>query len=142
MSTEILIYVIIGIIWLVFQVLGKKKKPQKRAQGQPQRAPVTLQDVLKEMDWIPGDRPEPTQPQVVTIPQPDYPRPVARVPSPQPPVVPAVRPHAVPKAALPAVDGATLMKQLRNPESVQTAILLSEILGKPRALNKYSPPGV
>ena len=133
MSLEILFYVALGILWLVLQALGKRKKAQQRAAGQPQRPPVTLQDVLTEMEWIPSERPAALDPAPVDI---------QRIGStPVKPALPVAKPVPTSRSSelgarmrVQTHGESDLMKQLRDPRSAQTAILVAEILGKPRAL--------
>lgn len=134
MSLEILLYVAVGILWLILQALGKRKKAQQqRAAGEPQRPPVTLQDVLTEMEWIPSERPAAPDPAPVEI------RHFGSTPV--QPALPIAKPVSKPRkpefgvrARVQIPLGSDLMKQLRDPQSAQTAILVAEILGKPRAL--------
>ena len=126
MSTEILLYVAIGIIWLVLQALGRKRKPQQQ-QAQPERPPVTLQDVLSEMEWVPNNEP-PAEQQVDLTPAPPL-KPTASVPAPPPPA---------PGTKVTAQRRIPLVEQLRDPQTAQSAVIAAEILGKPRAYRKRS----
>ena len=129
MSTEILLYVAIGIIWLVLQALGRKKKPQQQP-AQPQRPPVTLQDVLGKMEWVPNNEP-PAPPAVQPVDLMPAPRPRPSAPAAEP-----VPPGRKPKVAVKKPDRTPLAEQLRNPQTAQSAVIAAEVLGKPRAYRK------
>ena len=133
MSLEILIYIAVGILWLIVQALSKKNKAQKHASGQSQRPPVTLQDVLTDLDWIPAEQPAKPDPAPVDYQRLDstFTQPVS--PKTQLTVTP-IKPRLKRRVSVPVGVQSALKSQLRDHQSVQTAIVVAEILGKPRAL--------
>ena len=134
MSIEILIYLAVGILWLILQALGKKKKTQQTAAGGPQRPPVTLEEVLNEMEWIPGEQPSIPEPAPLEF-QPIDAKPVQRVQPKAVLKVPIKREDSV-EARPPVIEPSNLIRQLKDPQSAQTAVIVSEILGKPRAYRR------
>lgn len=132
MNLEVLIYVAVGILWLVLQALGRKKKAQQTAPNRPERPPVTLKDVLNEIEWVPTSQPQ------VPAPAPREIQPHDILPTPQP-VAPApvpVKPRANTQDNVPSAEHSAIIDQLRDPQSAQSAVIVAEVLGKPRAFRR------
>ena len=139
---DLLIYIIVGILWLIFSILGKKQKQQQRTKSEN----WSLEDALRELEMpSQGEEPmaTPAPAESVSSPWPDefqgfpakfaddnFQQPVKRRPAPQKPASkPTTRSSSLPKSAI--------IARLRDAQSAQTAVVLSEVLGKPRA---HRPP--
>ncbi len=153
---DLIIYIIVGILWLIFSVLGKKQKQQQRQRTKPDG--LSLEDALREYELARrGGEPMATPPPVPPLQPPAVPEPVpSRWPDEfqgyqttfaddtfRQPAQPVMR---KPAPAAPSVKPATkksrvptskITARLRNPQSAQVAVVLSEVLGKPRA---HRPP--
>ncbi len=157
---ETLLYIILGVLYLVFTLLGRAAK--KKQQEQKKREPWSLEDVLGDFPGSPNEQPQssapPPTPQPEPIPAPfnwsDEFRPhgslesenrpfTASQPTGFPPTKQAQPAHTEPvyqhtlkrrSSATPAARAIT--RQLKDSSSAQTAIVLSEILGRPRGIRK------
>ena len=157
---ETLLYIILGVLYLVFTLLGRAAK--KKQQEQKNQEPWSLEDVLEDFPSSSQEQPRssapPPSPQPESIPVPfnwsDEFRPSGSIerdnfPSTasRPARLPLVR-QAKPaqtepihlntqkrrSSATPAARA--ISRQLKNPSSAQTAILLSEILAQPKGIRR------
>jgi len=148
---ETLLYIILGVLYLVFTALGRAAK--KRQQNTNEKEPWSLEDALRDLQGTSEEQPEvapaPTHPAPADMPDlyapynsdienspPITPRTdYTPVNSPSTPRFPPPKPERVdaPKESVPGSDiSATIAEQLKNQKSAQTAIILGEILGRPK----------
>ncbi len=161
--SEILLYVILGLLYLVFTALGKSSK-KKQEQGKKEK-PWSLEDALRDLQS--GMEP---QPEVVSMPpvdrasdlpeqrtrsapvdaaSPYKERPIERsIPAPpaiREPVAATpvkIQPHdsvppTVQKDLSPKKRLSPIGVRLRDPKSAQTAVVLSEILRQPKGARGF-----
>ncbi len=160
---EILLYVILGLLYLVFTALGKSSK-KKQQQGKKEK-PWSLEDALRDLQSSMEEQPE-----VVSVPPvdrssdlperrtrsapaeltpPNIGRPIER-PIPAAPVIqePIVAtpvkiqpsdsvPARVQKDLSPKKRPSPIGVRLRDPKSAQTAVVLSEILRQPKGVRGF-----
>ena len=150
---EILIYIILGVLYLVFKALEKVAKknpaPKKKEenwsledairdlQGSSEEQPEVVPAPSETSDWSDG---------FTTYNDTENASPKASKPEYTAPIPPNVRQAPVPKpkpvhlsekhTSIPK-NPATIAEQLKNQRSAQTAILLSEILGKPKGVRGF-----
>lgn len=151
MGNEVIWYILLGLIYLLFGLRRKRSK-------QPAKRPPALdfEERLRQLTGAAADEiPHAVAPAVVPdapparamVPSPqsfdfvqaapkpslaDVPvasAPLAKQPLPQPP--PQKRPAA---AALPSILGASVADELKDPKAARNAVIMSTVLGKPRAL--------
>ncbi len=155
---ETLLYIILGILYLVFTALGRVAK--KRQQTTQQEEPWSLDDALRDLQTSSEDQTEvapapvppapadwsdayiPTTPAPAGLPpeSPRFANPDFIAPAAQPAVKPKPRELADPPRRSSANAPATIIRNLRDPKSAQTAIILSEILGRPRGARRFPRP--
>ena len=158
---ETLLYIILGVLYLVFTLLGRAAK--KKQQEQKKREPWSLEDVLGDFPGSPNEQPQssapPPTPQPESIPVPfnwsDEFRPYGSTESENSPFA-ASQPTGLPptrqtksaptepvylhtaerrrSSATPAARA--ISRQLKDSSSAQTAIVLSEILGRPKGIRR------
>ena len=136
---ETILYICLGIIWLIYRAISKRKNPKQSTPnvpqtGKSQRQPVSFEDLLKELAPPPPQQTfAPVDPDPVFSAPPLPRQPLGQRNTVQPPPLKEAmqKPEAV---AGPALKRSLLLDELRNPKSAQTAIVLGEILGKPHAL--------
>ena len=157
---ETILYLILGVLYLVFTVLGKlAKKKQQQAQ---KKEPWSLEDALRDLQTSSDEQPE-----VAPVPAPQIPSDWSDEYAPYIPgaqTLPAESPRlAKPDFATPATiqQPATKLKlseapsplrghisnaphpvagRLKDPKSARTAIILSEILGRPKGARGFPRP--
>jgi len=147
---ETLLYVILAILYLIFTIIGRVAK-KKQQSSQEEQQPRSLEDTLRDLAGYTEESPEVTPIPPVDWPDPrityDTPTPtpikVERIPSSPSASPPPHRPPSPsPDQSIPphqkTITASKIASQLNNPESAQTAIILSEILGKPRATRRFS----
>lgn len=155
---ETLLYIILGVLYLVFTLLGRAAK--KKQQEQKKQEPWSLEDALGDFPSSSQDQPQSSAPPPTPRPEPipvpfnwsDEFRPAGSTESEYIPST-ASRPTGLPSirqakpaqtesvhlnttkrrsSATPAARA--ISRQLRNSSSAQTAILLSEILAQPKGI--------
>lgn len=157
---ETLLYIILGVLYLVFTLLGRAAK--KKQQEQKKQEPWSLEDVLGDFPNSSQEQPHssapPPAPTREPIPVPfnwsDEFRPSGSIESEnipstasKPPGLPAIRQTKpaqtepiylnTPKRRSSATPAArAISRQLKNSTSAQTAILLSEILAQPKGIRR------
>lgn len=156
---ETLLYIILGILYLVFTVLGRiaKKKQQSKAEepwsledavqdmqttseGQPEVEPVPLPPVPS--DW--EDVYTPYNSDTFNLPTETPPLPTPRepvlietsAPKPKPIELPDLRKKPIDLSRTPS----TVVSRLRDRKSAQVAVILSEVLGKPKGSRGFPRP--
>lgn len=155
---ETLLYIILGILYLVFTALGRVAK--KRQQKTQQEEPWSLDDALRDLQTSSEDQTEiapapvppapsdwsdayiPTTPAPADLPPessrfatPDFTAPV-----PQPAAKPKPQELPDPPRRSSPDAPAVIIRHLRDPKSAQTAIILSEILGPPKGARRFPRP--
>ncbi len=146
---ETLLYIILGILYLIFTIIGRVAK--KRQQPSPSQEPWSLEDALADLQGYPEQQPDITPVPESYIPDqqiyqsleaddPQYSE-ISQRPStpPQSDSEPAVVEKSHNPSALRKTPS-MLADQFKNPEDAQTAIILSEILGKPKGSRRFSKP--
>ena len=158
---ETLLYIILGVLYLVFTLLGKAAKKKQREQKKQE--PWSLEDVLGDFSGSPRGQPQssapPPTPQPEVVPVPfnwhDEFRPHGSVesenipftaPQPQkstsikqthPAQVEPIILSTTPKGRISATPAArTIARQLKDQSSARTAILLSAIIGRPKGVRR------
>lgn len=157
---ESLFWVLIAVIYFVLQLLGARKKAPQPRTPQPMETDggdgtsspeVTMDDALRELREALGfptaePKPRPT-PETVRQPSPTPPKRETRRPAQPLPSVDAPLPDlpmpALKKALLKAParrrrTTTALARRLRDPDAARDAVILTEVLGPPRAKR---PPG-
>ncbi len=147
---ETLLYIILGIVYLIFTALGRANKKKQRTTNQEREKEWSLEDALRDLQGLPEEQPEITSPPAPTSssdwsgeytaynPEAGSSSPKAReqkhtAPKPSPaPKAGAASPSK--KQPLIPKTSKTIAEQLRNQDSARTAILLGEILGKPKGM--------
>lgn len=155
---ETLLYIILGVLYLVFTLLGKAAKKKQREQKKQE--PWSLDDMLGDFPGSPNEQPQSSAPPPTPRPEPipvpfnwsDEFRPYGGTEpenslstAPQPTERPPIRPtkpaqiESIYLSTLKKRSSATptaraITQQLRDSSSAQTAILLSEILGRPKGI--------
>lgn len=155
--SDLIIYIIVGILWLIFTALGKKQKQQQKQRPKP--SDWSLEEALRGLEiGRRGDDPMTAPPPEPQVRQPAAPTPASsrwpdefqgfqttfaddtfEKPAVRPPSEPPARPAPPPKPAAKKskVPRSKIVARLRDTNSAQTAVVLSEVLGKPRA---HRPP--
>lgn len=157
---ETILYLILGILYLVFTILGRlAKKKQKQAQKEE---PWSLEDALRDLQTSTDEQPE-----VAPVPAPRTPsdwsdeytpyfpsaqNPPTESPRPAKPYFatpatvqqPATKPELPklpdqPKRHVPSTPH-MITSHLKDPKSARTAILLREILGRPKGAHGFPRP--
>ena len=158
---ETLLYIILGVLYLVFTLLGKAAKKKQREQKKQE--PWSLEDVLGDFSGSPREQPQssapsPTpQPEAVPVPfnwpdefrshgsfesgnipftaaQPKKSTSIKRTHPAQ--VVPIIL-STTPKRRISATPAArSIARQLKDQSSARTAILLSAIIGQPKGVRR------
>ena len=136
MGNEVIWYIIIGIIYLIF---GTRRKKKKRPN------PGAMEQVFRELTQTAADQvPHFETPVMQPAPSPAaalQPRPQiadVRITQPLPDVMRTTAPAAKTKTLDPSLEAATatsdVLEKLRNPSDARTAVILSTLLGPPHAL--------
>jgi len=145
---ETLLYIILGVMYLIFTIIGKLAK--KKQQPSKNQDPWSLEDALGDLQGYTEEQPE-----IAPIPAPYSPTDFSQQPVDLSPAytdihristtesdpVPTVNLKSVEKPPLETHERNTISKivdQIKDPKSAQTAIILSEILGKPKAARRFS----
>ena len=157
---ETLLYIILGVLYLVITLLGRAAK--KKQQEQKKQEPWSLEDVLGDFPSSSREQPQSSAPPPTPAPEPipvpfnwsDEFRPSGsfeseNIPSSasKPTRLPSIRQAKpaqteplyldIPKRRSSATPAArAISRQLKNPSSAQTAILLSEILAQPKGIRR------
>ncbi len=152
MGNELIWYILIGIIYLIF---GLRRKRPKQSGTRP--GAVRFEEALRELTTAASDgaphaktpavHPAPPPAQVmVTKSQPWSDESVARSPAFYDDRFAVAPTSLADQEAVPLTDeristvhsrehqAAAIAKQLQDPQTARTAVVLSEVLGKPRAL--------
>ncbi len=159
---ETLLYLILGVLYLVFTILGRLAK--KKQQQTQKEDPWSLEDALRDLQTSSDDQPE-----VAPVPAPRTPSdwPDEYTPyipstqnlpteSPQPAnpyfetpgtIQRPVRKPDLPKLPDPPTKhvpsaSRTITSHLKDPKSARTAIILREILGRPKGARGFPGPRV
>ncbi len=155
---ETLLYIILGILYLVFTALGRVAK--KRQQTTQQEEPWSLDDALRDLqtssedqtevapapvpsapaDWSDAYIPDTPAPAGLPPESPRFSNPDFTAPIPQPAAKPKPRELPDPPKRSSPNAPAAIIRHLRDPKSAQTAIILSEILGRPRGARRFPRP--
>lgn len=157
---ETLLYIILGVLYLVFTLLGKAAK--KKQQEQKKREPWSLEDVLGDFPGSPNEQPQSSAPPPTPRPEPipapfnwsDEFRPHGSIESEnspftasQPTELSATRQtkpaqtepvylHTAKRRSSATPAARAITRQLKDSSSAQTAIVLSEILGRPKGIRR------
>jgi hypothetical protein len=157
---ETLLYIILGVLYLVFTLLGKAAK--KKQQEQKKQEPWSLEDVLGDFQGSPRRQPQssapPPTPQPEPLPVPfnwsDEFRPFGSTESEnspsttfQPTELPPIRqtkpaqtepkyPSTIERRRSATPAARAIRRQLKDSSSARTAIVLSEILGRPKGIRR------
>ncbi len=146
MGNEIIWYILIGAIYLLYEIRRKRSK-------QSAKRPQPFEEALRTLTTsphaeTPATYPLPTSAQPVEVkPQPWDEGSVTHKParfdgqfqtassSPPPPLMPPTA--STPRAKEPRnMQASTIVARLQDPKSAQDAVMLSEVLGRPHALRK------
>ncbi len=157
---ETLLYIILGVLYLVFTLLGRAAK--KKQQEQKKQEPWSLDDVLGDFPSSSQEQPQSSAPPPTPRPEPipvpfnwsdefrpsgsmesEYVPSTASKPT-QLPSISQAKPAQTepiqlntPKRRSSATPAArAISRQLKNSSSAQTAILLSEILAQPKGVRR------
>ena len=153
---ETLLYIILGVLYLIFTIIGRvaKKKQQPQPTNESQQ-PWSLEDTLRDLAGYSEEQPNtaPPPPTDWSDPQITYDTPISN-PTPaklertpptssasnlsRPPLKTPPKQSKIPPSK--STTASKIASQLSNPESAQTAIILGEILGKPKATTGFSRP--
>ena len=157
---ETLLYIILGVLYLVFTLLGRAAK--KKQQEQKKQEPWSLEDVLGDFPSSSQEQPHSSAPPPTPKPEPipvpfnwsDEFRPSGSMESQNIPStaskttgLPSIRQAKpaqtepihpdIPRRRRTATPAArAISRQLKNSSSAQTAILLSEILAQPKGVRR------
>ncbi len=157
---ETLLYIILGVLYLVFTALGRLAK--KKQQQTQKEEPWSLEDALRDLQTSSDEQPEvarvpapqtpsdwsdeyaPYIPGAQTLPteSPRLAKPVFAAPATLRQPVPKPKPSELPNPAGKHIPDATRMiiRRLKDPKSARTAIILSEILGRPKGARAFPRP--
>ncbi|MCY4000816.1 MAG: hypothetical protein OXF84_08435 [Bacteroidetes bacterium] len=157
---ETLLYVILAALYLIFTIIGRVAKKRQQPSKENQE-PISIEDTLRDLaggfGYEQSDTTAPAPPTQWSDPQITYdiptstpaPTKLERTPpsasgssQPQPPVRTSPKQSKTPSSK--STTASKIAAQLSSPESAQTAIILGEILGKPkvtRGLFRYRSRG-
>jgi hypothetical protein len=157
MDFELLIYLAFIVIYLVFQFLAQRNKQQPTAEEPVDGYEGTLDDALRDIRDVLAGTP-PSRPQKPAPTEPEAPAPAeaptsledltasTRDPAPDTTTAEYIKDTDIPDVTLErlgptdeGVSSSTIHRRLRNTEAAREAVLLSEILGPPRA-QRPAPP--
>ncbi len=156
---ETLLYIILGVLYLIFTALGRAAK--KRQQKTQTEEPWSLEDALRDLQTTSEEQPEVAPVPVPQMPS-DWPdeytpyipdtqnRPTEPPPIAKPAFnIPTVteRPAAKPKVSDPPKkskppSSPAITRLLNNPKSAREAIIVSEILRRPKGARGFPQPGI
>ncbi|MCY4158871.1 MAG: hypothetical protein OXE92_07015 [Bacteroidetes bacterium] len=145
---ETLLYILLGVLYLIFTALGRVAK--KRQQTTNKKEPWSLEDALGDLQGpfeerpdvapapLPRDLPDPYMPPNInaenSLPdliQSEYTPSVTPIPQ-QPPALPSKPTEATESLPSTPSTPAKIAEKLKNQKSAQIAIVLGEILGRPK----------
>ena len=149
MDAELLIYLALFVIYLVFQVLAQRKK-QRHPSPDQEDHDFSLDDALREIRGVlTGTEPERTP---APEPTPEQPRSLAELatssadPAPETSTAQYIEDADIPDVTLErlgrsgdGVSPTSVLRRLRSRDAAREAVLLGEILGPPRA-RRPGPP--
>jgi len=136
-DSELLWYLLLGAAYLIFSLMGRRKRPKPQPQPQGQPRPTSLEDALRELAGVATSGGQQPQEGPLTVPDAYRPQhPVTILPEPLPPTPPERSPTQKPRTTAKRTGTATIITQLRDPRSARSAVILSEVLDKPLSLRR------
>lgn len=128
---DTIFYIILGVIYLIITALGRIAK--KKQQEQPRNEePWSVEDALRDLQSSSDTRSE-------TI-HPDWSQTESSFPTATLPSTPERTDHVGRTGKTRAPASRSIIKHLKDPKSAQTAIILREILGKPKGTRGFPRP--
>jgi len=135
-DSELLWYLLLGAAYLIFSLMGRRKRPKPQPQPQGHPRPTSLEDALRELAGVATGGGQQPQEEPLAVPDAYRPRQtVTVIPEPLPPA--PERPQTQKPSSTTERTGTTpIIAQLRDPKSARSAVILSEVLGKPLSLRR------